>query len=315
MKLLFCGTSAFALPALENLLGSSHEVLALVTQPDRPRGRGRKFSPSPIKSLALARNIPVFQPEKINDSPSLEVLQSYRPEIIVVVAYGQILSSSVLAIPPRGCVNVHASLLPQYRGAAPIAWALLKGEIRTGVTTMLMDAGMDTGPILLTATTPIDPEDSAGTLHDRLSKMGADLLLPTLAGLENGQIIPRPQDPSQATYAPKIDKEAGRIRWDQPALRLFNFLRAFDPWPGAFTFWQGQMLKLFRPCLPENGKEKEEDQEAPGTITRVEAAEMHIATAQGRLRVRELQLSNRPRMGVAEFLRGHPLHAGVRLGE
>lgn len=313
MKVLFFGTSEFALPSLKNLLGSSHEVLAVVTQPDRPKGRGQKLFPSAIKSLALAKNLPIFQPEKIRDPVSLEVLQSCRPELIVVVAYGQILSSSVLSIPPRGCVNVHASLLPQYRGAAPITWAILNGETRTGVSTMFLDAGMDTGPILLTAETPLEQEDTAGTLHDRLSRMGADLLRKTLDGLEKGQITPRSQDHSQATYAPKIDKEAGRINWDHPARELFNFLRAFDPWPGAFTFWKGRMLKLFRPCFPE---EMEKDvREAPGTITRVGAEELYIATSRGDLSIRELQLANRPRMGVAEFLRGHPLQAGVRLGE
>jgi methionyl-tRNA formyltransferase len=313
LKVVFLGTSDFALPSLENLLGSSHEVAAVVTQPDRPKGRGQKLFPSAIKSLALAKNLPIFQPEKIRDPVSLEVLQSCRPELIVVVAYGQILSSSVLSIPPRGCVNVHASLLPQYRGAAPITWAILNGETRTGVSTMFLDAGMDTGPILLTAETPLEQEDTAGTLHDRLSRMGADLLRQTLDGLEKGQITPRSQDHSQATYAPKIDKEAGRINWDHPARELFNFLRAFDPWPGAFTFWKGRMLKLFRPCFPE---EMEKDvREAPGTITRVGAEELYIATSRGDLSVRELQLANRPRMGVAEFLRGHPLQAGVRLGE
>jgi len=313
LKVLFLSTSEFALPSLKNLLGSSHEVLAVVTQPDRPKGRGQKLFPSAIKSLALAKNLPIFQPEKIRDPVSLEVLQSCRPELIVVVAYGQILSSSVLSIPPRGCVNVHGSLLPQYRGAAPITWAILNGETRTGVTTMFLDAGMDTGPILLTAETPIEQEDTTGTLHDRLSRMGADLLRKTLDGLEKGQITPRSQDHSQATYAPKIDKEAGRINWDHPARKLFNLLRAFDPWPGAFTFWKGRILKLFRPCFPE---EMEKDvREAPGTITRVGAEELYIATSRGDLSVRELQLANRPRMGVAEFLRGHPLQAGVRLGE
>ena len=313
MKIVFCGTSAFGVPALENLLESHHEVLTVITQPDRPQGRGRKLFPSPIKSLALARKTPIFQPEKINDRASLEVMQSFHPEVIVVVAYGQILSPSILTIPQRGCVNVHASLLPRYRGAAPIPWALLTGEARTGVTTMLMDAGMDTGPILLTAETPIHEEDTAGTLHDRLSRMGADLLLPTLSGLENGEISPRAQDPSQATYAPKIVKESARIRWDQEAIELFNLLRALDPWPGAFTFWQERMLKLFRPRFPEGAEEA--PREEPGTVTQVGSAELHIATKRGFLVVRELQLINRPRMGVAEFLRGHPLRAGVRLGE
>ncbi len=178
---------------------------------------------------------------------------------------------------------------------------------------MLMDAGMDTGPILLAAETPIREEDTASTLHDRLSRMGADLLLPTLAGLENGEIPPRTQDSSHATYAPKIVKESARIRWDQEAIALFNMLRAFDPWPGAFTFWQGRMLKLFRPRFLEGAEEAL--REEPGTVTQVGAAELHIATKRGLLAVRELQLINRPRMGVAEFLRGHPLKAGVRLGE
>jgi methionyl-tRNA formyltransferase len=178
---------------------------------------------------------------------------------------------------------------------------------------MLMDSGMDSGPILLTAATPIQREESAGALQERLSRMGADLLLSTLAGLERSQITPRPQDPSQATYAPKIDREAGRIRWDQSALALFNLLRALDPWPGAFTFWRGVMLKLFRPRFPEGGNE--EVHELPGTITHAAADELHIATQQGHLQVRELQLANRPRMGVAEFLRGHSLQAGIRLGE
>jgi len=313
LKVLFLGTSEFALPSLENLLGSSHEVLAVVTQPDRPRGRGQKFVPSAIKSLALARNLAIFQPEKIRDPVSLEVLQSFRPELFVVVAYGQILSSSVLSIPPRGCVNVHASLLPQYRGAAPITWAILNGETRTGVSTMFLDVGMDTGPILLTAETSIEREDTAGTLHDRLSLMGADLLRQTLDGLEKGRINPHSQDHSQATYAPKIDKEAGRINWDHPARELFNLLRAFDPWPGAFTFLRGLMLKLFRPDFP--GEKGKDVREAPGTITRVGAEALHIATGRGDLLVRELQLANRPRMGVAEFLRGHPLQSGLRLGE
>ncbi len=313
MKIFFCGTSDFGIPALETLLKSSHTVLAVVTQPDRPQGRGRKLSPSPLKSLALTWKIPVFQPEKINDRASLEVIQSLRPEVIVVVAYGQILSPSILTIPERGCVNVHASLLPKYRGAAPIPWAILNGEARTGVTTMLMDAGMDTGPILLTDSTPIREEDTAGTLHERLSRMGADLLLRTLAGLESGQIVPRAQDPSQATYAPKILKESARIQWDQEAIVLFNMLRAFDPWPGAFTLWRGHMLKLFRPRFLEGaGDTLRED---PGTVTEVGPAELHMATKRGLLAVRELQLMNRPRMGVAEFLRGHPLRAGMRLGE
>ncbi len=309
MKVLFLGTSEFSCPSLKALLESTHETVGVVTQPDRPKGRGQKFSPSPVKSQALAKGLPVFQPEKIRDRSSLEVLKSFHPDLMVVVAYGQILSPAVLAIPPRGSVNVHGSLLPKYRGAAPIARALLEGESRTGVTTMLLDAGMDTGPILLTAETGVEESDTLGTLHDRLASMGAYLLLQTLDGLEKGTITPLPQDSSRATYAPKIEKEEGRINWQRPARQLFNLVRAFDPWPGAFTTWGGRNLKLFRPSPLEEGTK-----EAPGTVIQTSAAGLRIATSHGDLLIRELQLENRPRMGVAEFLRGYPLKPGVQLG-
>jgi methionyl-tRNA formyltransferase len=309
LKVVFLGTSEFSCPSLEILLASSHEILAVVTQPDRPKGRGQKRAFPPIKSLSLAKNLPVFQPERVQDPTFLEVLKSLHPDLIVVVAYGQILTSSVLSIPPRGCVNVHASLLPKYRGAAPIARAILAGETRTGVTTMFMDRGMDTGPILLTEETEIGDAETMGTLHGRLSGMGAHLLVRTFDGLEKGTITPRPQDPSQATYAPKIEKEEGRINWDTPAQQLFNLLRAFDPWPGAFTVWADRTLKLFLPKLVEG-----EAMEAPGTVAHAAANGLRIATSQGYLLVRELQLENRPRMSVAEFLRGYPLKPGVHLG-
>lgn len=309
MKVLFLGTSEFSCPSLEALLESAHEVIGVVTQPDRPKGRGQKFAPSPVKSLAVAKNLPVFQPERVRDHSSLEVLKSLHPDLMVVVAYGQILSPAVLAIPPRGCVNVHASLLPKFRGAAPIARAILEGETRTGVTTMLMDPGMDTGPILLTAETSVEESDTQGTLHDRLARMGARLLGQTLEGWEKGTLPPIPQDPSLATYAPKIQKEEGRINWQTPARQLFNLVRAFDPWPGAFTVWAGRILKLFQPRpLAEEAKE------APGTVAQTSATGLRIATSDGYLLIRELQLANRPRMGVSEFLRGYPLKPGMQLG-
>ena len=309
MKVLFLGTSEFSCPSLEALLESAHEVIGVVTQPDRPKGRGQKFAPSPVKSLAVAKNLPVFQPERVRDHSSLEVLKSLHPDLMVVVAYGQILSPAVLAIPPRGCVNVHASLLPKFRGAAPIARAILGGETRTGVTTMLMDPGMDTGPILLTAETSVEESDTQGTLHDRLARMGARLLGQTLEGWEKGTLPPIPQDPSLATYAPKIQKEEGRINWQTPARQLFNLVRAFDPWPGAFTVWAGRILKLFQPRPLE-----EEAKEAPGTVAQTSATGLRIATSDGYLLIRELQLANRPRMGVSEFLRGYPLKPGMQLG-
>lgn len=312
MKIIFWGTASFGLPALESLLKSGHEILAVVTQPDRPQGRGKKIAPSPIKSWAEQKKIPVYQPERSRDHTFVNLLKSIAPEIMIVIAYGQILSLDILSIPPRGCINVHASILPKYRGAAPIPWAILQGETRTGVTTMFMDEGMDTGPILLIGETDIALEESAGELHDRLAKMGADLLLQTLAGLEEGRLKPQPQDHAQATYAPKITKEMARINWQRPARYLFNHLRAFDPWPGAFTYLNHQLLKIFRPRFFEGMDEINE--EPPGTIVEVNNKELTIATGRGYLKVREVQMENRPRMKVAEFLHGHKLIPGMRLG-
>ncbi len=310
MKVLFLGTAEFACPTLEALLASPHEVIGVVTQPDRPKGRGQKTIATPVKSLAQKAGLPVHQPEKIRDPAFLKILESIKPEIMVVVAYGQILSAPVLAVPARGCVNVHGSLLPKYRGAAPIVRAILAGETRTGITTMFMDPGMDTGPILLTGETEIGEEDTAGTLHDRLARVGAHLLLRTLEGLETNTITPKPQDHSRATLAPKIEKEEARIRWSAPARQTFNQIRAFDPWPGAFTLLAGRILKLFRPRLIEGGA-----QEPPGTIVRASHEGLRVAASQGYLLVREAQMESRPRMRVSDFLRGNPLAPGERLGE
>jgi len=310
LKVLFLGTAEFACPTLEALLASPHEVIGVVTQPDRPKGRGQKRIPTPVKSLAQKAGLPVHQPEKIRDPAFLKILESIKPELMIVVAYGQILSAPVLAVPPRGCVNVHGSLLPKYRGAAPIARAILGGETRTGITTMFMDPGMDTGSILLTEETEIGEEDTAGTLHDRLSRMGARLLLRTLEGLESNTLTPKPQDHSRATLAPKVEKEEARIVWSAPARQTFNQIRAFDPWPGAFTLWAGRILKLFRPLLIEGGA-----QERPGTILQASDEGLLVAASQGVLLVREAQLESRPRMRVSDFLRGNPLAAGKRLGE
>jgi methionyl-tRNA formyltransferase len=310
LKILFLGTAEFACPSLEALLAFPHELLGVITQPDRPRGRGQKRVPSPVKSLALKADLPIYQPEKVGEPSFLKILECLRPDLMVVVAYGQILSAAVLSIPPNGCVNVHGSLLPKYRGAAPIVRAILGGESRTGVTTMFMDPGMDTGPILLTEETEIAEEDTAGTLRDRLSQMGARLLLRTLESLEASALTPRPQDHSRATYAPKIEKEEARIDWKAPARQLFNLIRGFDPWPGAFTSWGGRVLKLFRPGFGEN-----ETGESPGTIVQASKEGLRIAASHGCLLVREVQMENRPRMGVAEFLRGYTLQVGVRLGD
>lgn len=310
MRVLFIGTSDFACPSLKALVDASYRVVEVVTQPDRPKGRGRKLTPPPVKSLALSRQLPVFQPEKLRDPSAVAHLRSLSPDLIVVAAYGQILSPAVLAIPPGGCINIHGSLLPRYRGAAPIARAILMGEEKTGVTTMLMDEGMDTGPILLVEETKIAAEDNLESLHDRLALMGADLLLKTLKGLEAGEVKPQAQDHSRATYAPKISREEARIDWQSSARNLCNLIRAFDPWPGAFSTWKGKTLKFFRPSVVESPA-----QEPPGTIIAADSQGLTIAGGEGYLVVREVQLESRPRLPVEQFLRGNPLEPGLRLGE
>jgi methionyl-tRNA formyltransferase len=310
LKLLFIGTSDFACPSLEALADASYPVVEVVTQPDRPKGRGQKMTPPPVKSLALSRQMPVFQPEKLRAPSAVAHLRSLAPDLILVAAYGQILSPAVLAIPPRGCINVHGSLLPRYRGAAPIARAILAGEEKTGVTTMLMDEGMDTGPVLLSAATEITPEDNLESLHDRLALLGAGLLLKTLKGLESGEVKPVAQDHSRATYAPKISKEEAKIDWRSSAREICNRIRAFDPWPGAYSTWKGKTLKLFRPAAVEGSPG-----ESPGTLTGADSRGLTIAAGEGYLVVRELQLESRPRLSVEQFLRGNPLQPGLRLGE
>jgi len=310
LRVLFIGTSDFACPSLKALLDASYPVLEVVTQPDRPKGRGQKLTPPPVKVLALARQLPVFQPVRLRDPEAVEHLKSLKPDLIVVAAYGQILSSAVLSIPPLGCVNVHGSLLPKYRGAAPIARAILMGEKTTGVTTMLMDEGMDTGPILLAEETEIATQDNLQSLHDRLARMGADLLLQTLSGFEKGTVRPKAQDHSRATYAPKISKEEGRINWRSPAQTLCNLLRAFDPWPGAYSTWKGKTIKLFRPSVLAGTPE-----EIAGTLIKATSQGIIITAADGYLVVKELQMENRPRLSAEQFLRGTPLEPGRRLGE
>jgi methionyl-tRNA formyltransferase len=310
LRVVFVGTSDFACPSLQALVDASYPVGEVITQPDRPKGRGRKLTPPPVKSLALSRNLPVFQPEKLRDPAAVAHLRSLAPDLIVVAAYGQILSPAILAVPPRGCVNVHGSLLPKYRGAAPIARAILTGEKKTGVTTMMMDEGMDTGPILLTEETEIAPEDNLESLHDRLARIGAGLLLRTLKGLETGEVKPAAQDHSRATYAPKVSKEEAKIGWQSSAREIGNRIRAFDPWPGAYSTWEGKNLKLFRPLVLEKPAPA-----PPGTVIEAGPQGVAVAAGEGCLLVREMQLESRPRLPAAQFLRGSRLEPGCRLGE
>ena len=240
------GTPDFAIPSLEALLRSEYEVVGVVTQPDRPKGRGQKLVFSPVKQLAQNHRLPILQPEKMKSPELLQALADWHPDMIAVTAFGRILPKSILGLPPRGCVNVHGSLLPQYRGAAPIQWSLINGDTETGITTMLMDEGMDTGPMLLQETVAIEPDDTATELGNRLAKVGGDLLVETLKRLENKTMVPREQEHDKATYAPILTKEAGLIDWTQSAEHIANRIRGLSPWPGCYTFLQDQRLIIWK---------------------------------------------------------------------
>lgn len=284
-------------------------ILAAVTQPDKPVGRRLQLQPSPVKKTALAQNIPVLQPPRARDENFIAQLRELAPDIIIVVAYGQILPPAILNLPRFGCVNVHTSLLPRFRGASPIQSALLVGDAETGVTIMQMDAGLDTGPILTQAKTEIRDDDNAATLHDRLAQLGAELLVPTVRDFADGKISPKPQPADGVTHAAKIKKSDGQLDWNQPARVLWNRLRAFTPWPGTFTFLPGQpprLLKILRAEITTQAA-------APGEIISAEKSGIVIGCGADALRILELQIEGGRRMNAAEFLAGHRLEPGTRL--
>lgn len=306
IRTVFMGTPDFALATLEGLIAAGVDLCGVYTQPDRPKGRGKQLTPPPVKVLAQRHGIPVFQPSKLRDPAAVEELKGLAPDLIVVVAYGQILPRSVLEIPRFGCINVHASLLPRYRGAAPINKAVTDGEEVTGVTTMLMDVGLDTGDMLVKRATPIGPEETAGELHDRLALLGREALEETLARLCAGTLQPEAQDDAQSNYAPMLKKEDGRIDWNKSAAEIHNLVRGLDPWPAAYTFLDGELLKITR-TLPEAGEGE------PGTVLAADAEGVRVACGDGVLLVRELQLPGKKRLPAADFLRGRSLPAGSRL--
>lgn len=309
MRIVFLGSGSFAIPSLEAVLDAGHEVAAVVTQPDKEKGRGRALSPPPLKPIALSRGLEVRQPRRIKAPEALEVLRGFAPEIQVVVAYGQILPRAVIDVAPRGTVNVHGSVLPRYRGAAPVQWAIVNGEAETGVTTMLIDEGMDTGPILLTRTTPIAGHETAAALQARLARMGAELLVETLAGLQRGTVHPVAQDGTRATYAPLIKKEDGRLDWTQPAAALERRVRGFSPWPGAVTLLAGRELKVLQARVEGDGTRE------PGTVTAVDRGGLVVACGEGTtLRLLEVQPESRKAMAAAAFAAGARLLPGARLG-
>jgi methionyl-tRNA formyltransferase len=303
------GTPEFAVPALERILTIDGKVVGVVTQPDRPKGRRQKIAPPPIKEIAVREKIDLIQPERIRDPEAVSWVRARKPDLIVVVAFGQILPKDVLDIPRWGCVNLHASLLPKYRGAAPIARALMEGETRTGVTTMKMNERMDAGDIYLQREIPLGSGDTLGSLHDRLAALGAELLEETIAGLDRGTLIPIPQDDSKATYAPKLDPNAGNISWDADAETIDRFIRGLSPVPGAFTHWKGERLKIYfsRTCPPSRT-------DSPGTVLSLGEEGIEVAAGRGAVLLTDLQMQNRKRMGAARFVRGSSIRVGDVFG-
>ena len=322
MDLVFVGTPKFALPTLQVLHRAGHGVRAVFTQPDQPAGRGGRLTAPPVKRVAVALGLPVHQPARIRSPEVFDLLKSLEPEAVVVVGYGKILPQRILDLPRYGCINLHASLLPKYRGAAPVQWAIIRGETVTGVTTMRMDAGLDTGDILLARETPIEPEEDAISMGHRLAEMGASLVLETLDGLQRGTLTPLPQDHDQATSAPMLKKEHGRMDWSLPALDIANRVRGLVPWPGAFTTFRDGLLHVWR-ARPELATPLHSSLTPgtvqPGTIQlgTIEKAGRRLLVACGQgswLEIQEVQREGRRRLSAAEFLNGARVASGEHLG-
>lgn len=309
LRVLFLGTPTFAVPTLQALLDSPHQLVAVITQPDRPSGRGRVPKPSPVKHTALKAGLPVMEPRWIGDPECLNQIRLLGPDVAVVVAYGQILPPFFLQTLPLGCLNLHASLLPRHRGAAPIAWAILTGDEVTGLSVIQMDEGLDTGPVLASVRTPIAAQEDAQELSQRLSFLGAGLMLETLDKLEKGKLVGSPQRDEQATYAPRLRKQDGRIIWDQAAESISRQVRAMLPWPTAYTFWRGKRLKILkaRALLLETAQR-------PGTVIRARGESLWIATGRGILEVIQLQPEARPSMTAQAFISGRGICEGELLG-
>ncbi len=302
-RLIFLGTPQFAVPSLAALLEAGEEVVAVITQPDRPRGRGQKVSLPPVKELAQSRGLTVLQPVRLKDPDFIARLKDLAPELMVVTAYGRILTHEMLALPREGFLNVHASLLPRHRGAAPINWALIRGDQETGVTIMWVTYEVDTGPIFLQERVPIDPEDNAGTLAAKLAERGAALLVQALEKLRRGEGQKIPQPETGVTYAPPLTPEMRLLRWDQDAAQVANWIRGLDPRPGAYTLWQGQRLRLFGARVEKPGNRAA----APGTVLGLVQGRLELACGQGTMGIKELQSAGHKRMPAEAFLRGQPL--------
>lgn len=305
MKIVFMGTPEISVPTLERLIEDSHEVKCVVTQPDRPRGRGKKISVSPVKEVALKNNIRVLQPEKVSDKSFEEEIKKINPDVIVVIAFGQILKKNILDIPKYGCINIHVSLLPKYRGAAPINWVLINGEKKTGITTMFMEEGLDTGDIIESIEFKLDDEINAGELHDWMKKESASLISSTLKKIENNTFTRTKQDNSKSSYAPMMDKNLGHINFSKKALDIHNLVRGTFPWPGAFCETQYGRMKVFKTKVVDRGSK-----EKPGTIESVSKSGIEVACFDKVILIEEIQMPNKKRMKVSEYIKGNSIEIG-----
>ena len=310
MRIIFMGTPDFSVGTLEALIAAGHEVVLAVTQPDKPKGRGKAMQAPPVKEAALAHGIEVFQPRRVREPESVEYLRTFRADVIVVVAFGQILPKEILEMPPCGCINVHASLLPKYRGAAPIQWAVINGERVSGVTTMRMDEGLDTGDMIMKEEVGLAPKETGGSLFDRLSRAGAELCVKALAAIEDGTAEYTPQDHSQATKVGLIHKKFGFIDWNKSAEELECLIRGLNPWPSAYTKLNGKTLKIWDADVAEGNTKA-----APGSITDVAKDALYVQTGDGILRINEIQLEGKKRMSCSAFLRGYSVKDTEKLGE
>lgn len=329
MKVIYMGTPEFSVEPLEKIIQAGHQVLLVVTQPDRQKGRGREVRLTPVKECALRHGIPVFQPQKIKSPEAVGELANYPADIYVVAAFGQLLSEEILRLPALGCINIHASLLPFYRGAAPIQRVIIEGEKETGITIMQMDKGLDTGDILLQQSVPVEAWETADSLHDKLSAVGAGLVTEALSRLESGGIPARKQEHELSTYAPMLTKEEGQIRWELPAEQIERLIRGLNSWPSAYTFYKGKTLKIWTASLDscQDGNDDDDpagasvrsgcrpDTALPGTVLRAEGTGIAVAAGAGILKIHELQLEGKKRMPAKDFLLGHSISPGEILGQ
>lgn len=311
MKIVYMGTPDFAVAPLEALIEAGHEVSAVVTQPDKQKGRGKEVQMTPVKACALRHGIPVFQPVKIKEAEAVKQLAEYSADIYVVAAFGQILSEEILHMPKFGCINIHASLLPAYRGAAPIQWVILNGEKQTGVTIMQMAKGIDTGDMFCKTVVPIDKKETGESLHDKLMEAGAKLIVDALAGIEKGELVPEKQNDALSSHAPMLTKSMGLIDWKKDAVVIERLVRGLNSWPSAYTFYQSKTLKIWEADVIEEASLGNK----PGCIVEVKKDYFDVCTGKGLLRIRSLQLEGKKRMAVKDFLLGYEMKPGMMLGK